>query len=170
MAKKMKFERKAARQERSEPTALTVETGVMPPPSAEPVKEEIAVEVKPAVKSAKPTNPTQRIAGYVRSFDFPRLKAEASKAVQSGQLTDEQVDQAIDAALPDVKAAQQLPLNKLMAVASIAGEQKRQEYMPLLQVHAEHAKNLPEAEQGQIKDHLDLIGFLGEPQQEMVIQ
>ena len=80
--------------------------------------------------------------------------------MQSGGATDEQVDQAIDAALPSAEDAQALPLNKIMAAASVASDAKRADYMPLLQMHAEHARQLPPEEKAQVDDHMALLGMI----------
>jgi hypothetical protein len=78
-----------------------------------------------------------------------------------------QVDGAIDNALPMPEELQDMPLHHVMAIASAATPEKRQQYFPILEMHAEHAKNLPEAEQGQVHDHMAVLGLLQHKPQEM---
>src|SRR5690348_13079031 len=101
--KKMKFERKQARAQRKGP-----EPEIMAPPG-EPVEEApieatnepIAEAAAPEPREPRPKQTTpERIAAYVQSFDWGRLRSTARKAVASGEMNDDQVDAAIDAALP----------------------------------------------------------------------
>ncbi len=163
--KKMKFERKQARQARSMPAPAEPKPAeVMPPPGVpEEPPASIVDEPTPVAEPMRPKPkqpPLEQIAAYVRSFDFGRLRQAASKAISSGIVTEEQVDQAIDAALPSAQEAESLPLGKLMACASVATPEKREEYRPLLMAHLDHAKSLPENEQGEVKDHMALLGFM----------
>jgi len=187
MAKKMKFERKQARQDRSEPGGLAVEeSSIMPPPMEPEGKLEAAPDPEPlpqlgalpetaekpafTLKTPKPKlAPSEQIAAYVRSFDWSRVRATARKAIASGEMDEAQVDGAIDNALPTPEELQDMPLHHVMAIASAATPERRQQYFPVLELHAEHARNLPEAEQGQVHDHMAVLGLLRKeaPQQEM---
>jgi len=101
----------------------------------------------------------KQIAGHTKSFDFNRLKVVAQKAAQAGHLSDDQISQAIDRSLPDATAAQDLPLNKLLAVASVSPT-KRAEYAPIIQQRMKDAaQQLPPQALAQIQQHLRLIGL-----------
>jgi hypothetical protein len=170
--KKMKFERKQARKERAEPKDAPMEPPTVE--SAEPVAEEV-IEAAPVAVKEKPVRPQRKkdpaaqIAAYVKSFDWGRVRATAQRAIASGGLQDEQVDQIIDSALPSFDELKNAPLNKIMAAASAASPEKMEEYRPLLEFHASHAKSLPEKERGEMDDHMQLLGMLqAEPQQEMM--
>jgi len=186
MAKKMKFERKQARQERKPEGIAVEESSIMPPPmepegrlEAAPDPEPLPqlgpmpeTEEKPAFtpKTQKPKlAPSEQIAAYVRSLDWSRVRATARKAIASGEMDEAQVDGAIDNALPTPEDLQDMPLHHVMAIASAATPERRQQYFPILEIHAEHARNLPEAEQGQVHDHMAVLGLLRKeaPQQEM---
>lgn len=155
MAKKMKFERKQARQQRSEPYMMPA-----------PVEKSNVDEPKPAAKPKPQQDPLKQIVSYVQSLDWGRVRATANKAISSGLMTEDEVDKTIDASLPSAESLQSMPMHHVMAIASAATPEKRAEYMPILQMHAEHAKNLPPEEHGQIKDHLQVLGML--PEQESV--
>jgi hypothetical protein len=164
--KKMKHERKSARLARNQVTPesdLAVVEALPTPDVGEPVKA-VEVEAEPVV-IAKPRRREaqsllEQIESYVKAFDFGRLKSTVNRALQSGELTEDQVDGVIDAALPSAARIRNMPLNKALAAASIASDEKRRQYQPVLMLHAQHAKNLPEAEAGQVKEHLALLGFL----------
>lgn len=170
MGKIMKFERKAARADRKAGPGEP-----MPPPGAAEVVEEAPAapaqsaavpEPAPAKPAVAPKNPLTQIAAYVKSGDWGRVRAMGRRAVTAGA-SDQDIDSAIDAALPSVEEAASLPLHQLVAVASAATDQKRQEYFPLIQPHLEHAQSLPEGEQGALADHMKLIGMFGQmPTQE----
>lgn len=181
MGKVMKFERQANRQARKmgpteappmpgmpAPTGGLPESSPMPPPAAAPAppaENPVMPSVAPSIRSkSAQKSPLDLIPGYVQAFDWGRTKVMAKKASASG-VPDEQIDAAIDNALPPPKIAAGLPLHELVAVASAATDQKRQEYFPLLQPHLEHARNLPPDEQGELADHLKLIGMFGRPQE-----
>lgn len=186
MAKKMKFERKQARQERSAiPRAeglAAEESAIMPPPMEPEGKLEAAPDPDPlpkldpqpveekkpdfAPKTQRPKlSPPEQIAAYVRSLDWSRVRATARKAIASGEMDESQVDGAIDNALPTPEELESMPLHHVMAIASVATPEKRQQYFPILEMHAEHANNLPDAERGQVHDHMAVLGLLHKPQE-----
>lgn len=182
--KKMKFERKQARGERkAAPPEPLADDGIMPPPGgpievkAAPVEEALKPQIaEPTPVASTPRQPkpqlapAEQIGSYVRALDWGRVRSTARKAVASGAMDEAAVDAAIDAALPSAEELQGMPLHHVMAIASAATDEKRAEYAPILQMHAEHAKSLPPEEQGQVKDHLALLGMLQqEPQQEMTV-
>ncbi len=139
MAKVMKFERKAARQERKENPSPGI--------ASKPVAEKITIAAR-VPNNAAPIKPLEQIAGYVKSMDIPRLKAMAQRASSAGS-SDDEIQNAIDAALPD---GSRMPLHHLAAIAALASDQKRPSYFPLFEQH------LAGDDSGQLKEFLDSLG------------
>ncbi len=114
------------------------------------------MEEKRETVAPKEIDPLARIAMYVKQMNWNRVKALAEEAVTSGQFTDEQIEQAVDAALPSPERAARLPINRLAAVAAIASPARKKEYAMAL-------KNYPGLDafpdhKAQIAEHMQLIG------------
>lgn len=86
--------------------------------------------------SSARVSPLQRsraeIVSHVKRGDFGRARAVAKSASAQG-LSDDEISQAIDEALPSGKDAQNLPSHHLLSAASAASSAKRAELLPALQ-------------------------------------
>lgn len=120
----MKFERKLARQSRV----------------AEPIQA--VAEVVPAAQAPKGPKDAalDQIAKYVKSKDFGRVRATALRAQSAGLLSDDDISDAIDAALPGQDEIEHLSPHHAIAVALAAGPSRHTDYSPLL---AKHMGTLP---------------------------
>jgi broad specificity phosphatase PhoE len=98
-----------------------------------------------------------QITKAAKGMDWARAAGHAQQALAKGHLTEQQIEQTIDAALPDPQKAAKLPLHRLMAVASAASPARRQEYIAAIQQYP-GMNELPPDAQAQITDHLRLIG------------
>lgn len=98
-----------------------------------------------------------QIGKTVQALDLGRARAAAQKAVSRGHLTDDQVDDAIDASLPPPKEAADLPLHQLLAVATAASPSKRPQYMPLLKKLGDLGSLPPDAASA-IQNHIASLG------------
>lgn len=99
----------------------------------------------------------QQIAKYSRALDFGRALATAQKASANGDLTDDEIQGAIDSALPTPDEAADLPMHHLLAAATAASPQKRLNYAPLIQERFSDLSGLPpdarDALAGHIQQH-----------------
>lgn len=117
--------------------------------------------MKPVLVKRSPDQEARAmITGATQAMDWARAAGYAQQAVTKGHLTEQEVEQAIDAALPDAQKASRLPLHRLLAVASAASPQKRQDYAPLLQNYR-GLDTLPQDIKGDIVNHMRLIGLGG---------
>lgn len=101
-----------------------------------------------------------KLTDQVKRQNWKGVQDVASKAVQGGHLDENQATQAIDAALPAPEDAAKMPLHRLIAVASAASPQKRQDYAPLIQNYP-GLDTLPPDAKGEIMNHMRLIGLGG---------
>lgn len=102
-----------------------------------------------------------QVAKHAKSLDFGRARAVAQKAVEAGHLTDPEVDDAIDNALPSKKEAADLPMHQLLGVASAASPKKQKEYAPLIQDYFNNGAvgQLPPDAKNALASHLSQIGL-----------
>lgn len=98
-----------------------------------------------------------RITKQTKGLDFERVKNEAAKAVQAGHLSDDEVSDTIDAALPSAKELSDQPMPKVLAAIAAAGPAKRAEYQPLLQSHFGNIDSLPPEARDMLASHLQQI-------------
>ncbi len=88
---------------------------------------------KPAYeKNGHKQNAMAEMVKHIKALDFGRARAFARKATDEHGMSEDEIGRMIDGALPDAKSAAKLPHHHLLAVASAAGPQKRQEYSGLL--------------------------------------
>jgi len=109
-------------------------------------------------KPADPPNPLSQIATFTKQMNWARVQSLAQDAVKSGQFTEDQVEKAIDAALPTPERAATLPLHRLAAVASIASPERRQQYATALRNYP-GLETLSPDHKAQIAEHMQLIGL-----------
>ena len=74
-----------------------------------------------------------QIIKNVRTQDWGRARANAQRAVAARHLSDQDVEEAIDEALPSAQDAAQLSPHHLLAAYSAASPKKRQEFDPVMQ-------------------------------------
>jgi broad specificity phosphatase PhoE len=90
----------------------------------------------------------------IRSLDWKKAKAVAMKASSEGVLSDAEIEQAIDDALPSMDDIQSMTPDKLLPVVSAAGPEKRAQMLPVLkQKFGDMAGASPDAVH-RIKAHL----------------
>lgn len=88
---------------------------------------------KPAYeKNGHKQNAMAEMVKHIKALDFGRARAFARKAADEHGMSEDEIGQMIDGALPDAESASSLPHHQLLAVASAAGPQRRQEYTGLL--------------------------------------
>ena len=68
----------------------------------------------------------------VRSGDWKRAKDSAVKASRAGTLSDDEIGQIIDEALPDMNDVANMRPHELLPVVSAAGPEKRAQMLPVL--------------------------------------
>lgn len=95
-----------------------------------------------------------QIIKYVRSMDFGRARAVAQKAVSSGQLSDQDVEEALDESLPSDSELQNLPPNRILDIASAASSERRKQLRPLLDQTFGDLSGLPPDAQSALSEHL----------------
>jgi broad specificity phosphatase PhoE len=102
-----------------------------------------------------------QVAKHAKSLDFGRARAVAQKAVEAGHLTDPEVDDAIDNALPSKKEAADLPMHHLLGVVSAASPKKQKDYAPLVQDYFNNGAigQLPPDAKNALVSHLSQIGL-----------
>lgn len=98
------------------------------------------------------------ITKHTKGMNWKGVRDAAEKAGTGGHLSDDQISDAVDAALPEPEKAAKLPLHRLMAVAAAASPEKRQQYAPLIQNYP-GLDTLHEYDRSDIADHLKLIGL-----------
>lgn len=155
LIKRGKWERKAARAARRV-DAAPAETAIA---AESPIEEPI--ETAPPVKTTVISDQQRalaQIAKYVQSSDWGRVRATAKKAAEQGHLTDDEISDAIDAALPSTDDVGKLPLHHAIAVVSAASPERRSGYASIFQQHPALTQLPPDA-QAQINDHMRLIGL-----------
>lgn len=109
---------------------------------------------KPAYEqNGQKQNAMAEMVKHIKALDFGRARAFARKAADEHGMGEEEIGQMIDGALPDAKSASKLPHHQLLAVASAAGPQRRQEYSGLLRER--FGGHIPP----EIKAHLAQIGM-----------
>jgi broad specificity phosphatase PhoE len=100
----------------------------------------------------------QQIAKYTRSMDFGRALATAQKASKAGHLTDDEIQGAVDSAIPDPEDAADLPMHQVLALGTAASPSKG--YTPLLQKYfGDHLGDLPPEAQAPLAAHLQQLGI-----------
>jgi broad specificity phosphatase PhoE len=102
-----------------------------------------------------------QIGKTIQALDFGRARATAQKAAAAGHLGDDDIDRAIDASLPSPDEAAKLPLHQLLAVATAASPQKREQYAPLLQKLG-NLGGLPPDAASAIQSHIASLGAGGQ--------
>lgn len=139
-------------------TAPAVEESPTPPPQepATPPQAEAAAAPIPITRSPD-QHAIALIAKATKAMDWARAAGYAQHAIAKGYLNEQQVEQAIDAALPDPASASRLPLHRLMAVATAASPARQNDYIAAIKQYP-GADQLPPDAQAQIADHLRLIG------------
>lgn len=98
------------------------------------------------------------ITKHTKGMNWKGVRDAAEKAGTGGHLSDDQISDTVDAALPEPEKAAKLPLHRLMAVAAAASPEKRQQYAPLIQNYP-GLDTLHEYDRSDIADHLKLIGL-----------
>jgi broad specificity phosphatase PhoE len=101
-----------------------------------------------------------QIIKNVRSQDWGRARATAQRAVAARHLSDQDVGEAVDEALPSAQDAAQLSPHHLLAAYSAASPNKRQELAPVMQqVFSPQAlaQTSPEAQRA-LSAHLARLG------------
>ena len=101
-----------------------------------------------------------QIIKNVRSQDWGRARAAARQAVAAQHLSDQDVEEAIDEALPGAQDAAQLSPHHLMAAYAAASPRKRQELAPVMQqVFSPQAiaQATPDAQKA-LAEHLSRLG------------
>lgn len=90
----------------------------------------------------------------IRSADWKRAKTSALRSVDAGLLTDDDVEQAIDEALPSAEDVADMGPHKLLPIVSAAGKDKRASMLPVLREKmGEMAGASPEAVSA-LKSHI----------------
>jgi hypothetical protein len=89
---------------------------------------------------------------HIQKGDYGRARAVGLKAVQSGLMSDQDAEEAVDEGLPD--DGEDLPSSALLASASAASPAKRQRLSPALQNRFGDLSALPPHAQKAIQDHL----------------
>lgn len=105
----------------------------------------------------EPADPLARIAAYTKQMNWKGVKSVAEEAMGSG-FTEEQIEQAVDAALPTPERAATLPINRLAAVAAIASPARRQQYASALRNYPGLDAAAPD-HKAQVAEHLQLLGM-----------
>jgi hypothetical protein len=98
----------------------------------------------------------KQIASYGKALDFGRMRSTALRARDSGQLTDEQIQDAFDASLPK---GDDLPFHHLLAVAAAASPKKRAEYLPLINDRMQQVHQLPDYPKAQLLQYINQVGL-----------
>lgn len=103
----------------------------------------------------------RQIKAYVKSNDWPRLKALAEKAIQSGRITEDQLEQTVDSALPhNENELSALPLHHMIAAASAAGPQRRKMYANAIHSASQGAmQGIPPHLGAEVIDHMRLLNL-----------
>lgn len=106
----------------------------------------------------KRSDSVAQIGKHVKSGDWGRVQSTARAALANGS-TNQQISDAVDAALPAPEDAARLPLHKLMAVYHAASAAKRPQYAGVVaQKAAEAAKARPES-RALVARHMRLAGL-----------
>jgi broad specificity phosphatase PhoE len=106
----------------------------------------------------------QQIAKYTRGMDFGRALATAQKAKAGGHLSDEEIQGAVDSAIPPPEDAADMPMHHVLALGTAASPSKG--YGPLLQKYfGDHIGELPPDSQAALAAHLQQLGIAPHPSQ-----
>jgi broad specificity phosphatase PhoE len=100
----------------------------------------------------------QAITKHTKQMNWSGVQSAATEAIKNGHMTEDQVGQAIDSALPDPRRAATLPLHRLVAVASAASPERRQQYAETIRGYP-GIESLPPDAKEQIMNHLRMIGL-----------
>lgn len=99
----------------------------------------------------------QQIAKYTRGMDFGRALATAQKAKSAGHLSDEEIQGAVDSAIPSPEDAADMPMHHVLALGTAASPSKG--YGPLLSKYfGDKLGDLPPDAQALLAAHLQQHG------------
>jgi broad specificity phosphatase PhoE len=99
-----------------------------------------------------------QIIGHIRAGNYHGARDVAKAAHAAGHLGDDEISTAIDEALPGANDAQRLPSDQLLAAASAAGPQKRQELMPAVHQRFANLASVSPEGKSMLRSHLGRLG------------